>query len=530
MIAMALACDPQLLIADEPTTALDVTIQAQILDLMRELKARDRRGDHPDHPRSRRGRRNLRRGRGDVCRRDRRARAGRRAVRRPAASLHGRPARLDPAARPPRRRISPPSRAWCPTWRTRRPAAASPRAARSSSDACRRGAAAAGRGRRPATASRCITRAAREAGVVTRAARSRRTSSSISSPSARCSAGRRRIVQAPSTASSFTVDAGETLALVGESGCGKSTVGRLVLRLIEPTAGSVRFEGRDLLALDADATARLPPRGADHLPGPLRLAQSAHDGRPDPGRAAGAARPRAAGARAASASTSCCGWSGSSRASRAAIRTNSPAASASASPSRARSRSSRSSSSATSRSRRSTSRSARRSSTCCATCSDRLGLAYIFISHDLAVVKHIADRVAVMYLGRIVETAPTEALFAAPRHPYSRALLSAIPVPRPARASATASSCRARCRARSIRRRAAASIPAAPMSIERCRIERAAAARRWQRPCHRLPPHGGTAAGRGHRAVGRRLLAGAGEAGRGLQRPIGRYGPRPGLI
>jgi peptide/nickel transport system ATP-binding protein/oligopeptide transport system ATP-binding protein len=61
----------------------------------------------------------------------------------------------------------------------------------------------------------------------------------------------------------------------------------------------------------------------------------------------------------------------------------------------------------------------------------RLGLAYIFVSHDLAVVKHIADRVAVMNLGTIVEIADAQALFAAPRHPYSRALLSAIPVPRP---------------------------------------------------------------------------------------------------
>ena len=62
---------------------------------------------------------------------------------------------------------------------------------------------------------------------------------------------------------------------------------------------------------------------------------------------------------------------------------------------------------------------------------DRFGLAYIFVSHDLAVVKHIADRVAVMNLGGIVETAAADALFAAPRHPYSRALLSAIPVPKP---------------------------------------------------------------------------------------------------
>jgi peptide/nickel transport system ATP-binding protein/oligopeptide transport system ATP-binding protein len=61
----------------------------------------------------------------------------------------------------------------------------------------------------------------------------------------------------------------------------------------------------------------------------------------------------------------------------------------------------------------------------------RLGLAYIFISHDLGVVKHIADRIAVMYLGRIVETGPADQVFADPRHPYTRALLSAIPVASP---------------------------------------------------------------------------------------------------
>ena len=228
----------------------------------------------------------------------------------------------------------------------------------------------------------------------------------------------------------LTVPAGSTLALVGETGCGKSTVGRLLLRLIEPMAGSIKFAGRDILAFGEkelrafrreaqivfqDPYSSLNPRMTveELISEPLalhdivpasrlrdRVAEllglvglDARYGRRYPHEFSGGQRQRIAIARALAVEPKLIVCDEPVSALDVSIRSQ--------------------------------------VLNLLNDLRERLSLTYIFISHDLSVVKHIADRVAVMYLGRIVESARADELFANPRHPYTRALFSAIPVPQP---------------------------------------------------------------------------------------------------
>ena len=229
---------------------------------------------------------------------------------------------------------------------------------------------------------------------------------------------------------SLAIQPGETLGLVGESGCGKSTLGRLLLRLIEPTAGDVLFEGRSLLAMrprDLRALRRhmqivfqdpygsLNPRmrvktivgeglvihgigtrrerlaRVRELLGLVGLTADAEERYPHEfsggqRQRIGIARALAVGARFIVADEPVSALDVSIQAQILNLLQD---------------------------------------------LRQRLGLTMLFVSHDLRIIEHVSDRVAVMYLGRIVESGTREQIYTAARHPYTRALLAAVPVPDP---------------------------------------------------------------------------------------------------
>ncbi len=231
---------------------------------------------------------------------------------------------------------------------------------------------------------------------------------------------------------SLTLRSGETLGVVGESGCGKSTLGRTILRLIEPTSGEIEFDGVDLLSLGPSALrdkrremqmifqdpfASLDPRltiGAI-VAEPLAI----HGiGNRESRRAAVRELLETVGLEADAAKLYPHEFSGGQRqrigiARAVALR---PRLIIADEPVSALDVSIQS-----------------QILNLLVELRQRFGLSYIFISHDLAVVEHISDTVAVMYLGRIVETAAAEELFARPSHPYTEALISAVPQTDPAR-------------------------------------------------------------------------------------------------
>ena len=230
---------------------------------------------------------------------------------------------------------------------------------------------------------------------------------------------------------SFDLAKGETLGVVGESGCGKSTTGRCILRLIEPTSGSVSFEGknvtgaskdelralaRDMQIIFQDPYASLNPRmtvgsivgealtihgltktPAEYTDRIVHLLEtvglSADHLRRYPHEFSGGQRQRIGIARALAVSPKLIVCDEAVSALDVSIQAQ--------------------------------------VINLLEDLQTQFGLTYMFIAHDLSVVEHISDRVAVMYLGRIVEIAPAQALYTEPRHPYTEALLSAVPIPDP---------------------------------------------------------------------------------------------------
>ena len=231
---------------------------------------------------------------------------------------------------------------------------------------------------------------------------------------------------------SFTLARGETFGLVGESGCGKTRLGRLILRLIEPTSGNVEFEGQNMLALSSkemrrlrrrmqiifqDPYASLDPRmKVDAIvTEPLRAGQNF----PKTERQKiAAALLEKVGLRAADLDKYPHEFSGGQRqrVSIARALCVQPDLIVADEPVSALDVSIQA-----------------QVINLMADLKKEFHLSYVFISHDLSVVEHISDRIAVMYLGTIVELAPAESFSISPRHPYTAVLLQAVPMPDPHR-------------------------------------------------------------------------------------------------